>query len=159
MGGEGGLTGARSRGGDRTKECPPGGTGRGPSLSIGLGTRFPGDGIADMFNIDPCNPSWKVDSHPVVTETVAHQGECRHVGHATTLHSIKSHNTDEDPRFGGPILVIVGTFETKARPSRGVRVYTIGGGNTMGGWGGTDTRHETIRDGALLVLVVLSVFC
>ena len=27
--------------------------------------------------------------------------ECRHFGHATKLHSFKSHNTDEDPRFGG----------------------------------------------------------
>ena len=46
------------------------------------------------------------------TETVANPGECRHVGHATKLHSFKSHNTHEDPRFGRPIPVTVGTFET-----------------------------------------------
>ena len=57
------------------------------------------------------------------TETVANPGECRHVGHATKLHSFKSHNTHEDPGFGEPIPVTVGTFETKVRPSRGFRVY------------------------------------
>ena len=35
------------------------------------------------------------------TETVANPGECRHFGHATKLHSFKSRNTHEDPRFGG----------------------------------------------------------
>ena len=35
------------------------------------------------------------------TETVAQPGECRHFEHATKLRSFKSHNTDEDPRFGG----------------------------------------------------------
>ena len=49
------------------------------------------------------------------TETVANPGECRHFGHATKLHSFKSHNTHEDPGFGGPIPV----------PSRGFRVHTI----------------------------------
>ena len=38
------------------------------------------------------------------TETVANPGDCRHFGHATKLHSFKSHNTHEDPRFGGPSL-------------------------------------------------------
>ena len=47
------------------------------------------------------------------TETVANPGECRHFGHATKLHSFRSHNTHEDPGFGGPIPVTVGTFETK----------------------------------------------
>ena len=46
------------------------------------------------------------------TETVARPGECRRIGHATKLHSFKSHNTHEDSRFGGPIPVTVGTFET-----------------------------------------------
>ena len=59
------------------------------------------------------------------TETVARPGECRRIGHATKLHSFKSHNTHEDPRFGGPIPVTVGTFETKVRPLRGFRVYTM----------------------------------
>ena len=31
----------------------------------------------------------------------------------TKLHSFKSHNIHEDPGFGGPIPVSVGTFETK----------------------------------------------
>ena len=72
------------------------------------------------------------------------------IGHATKLHSLKSHNTHEDPRFGGPIPVTVGTFETKVRPLRGFRALPLGGGggDTMGGGGGggggTDTRHETI---------------
>ena len=84
------------------------------------------------------------------TETVARPGECRRIGHATKLHSLKSHNTHEDPRFGGPIPVTVGTFETKVRPLRGFRALPLGGGggDTMGGvgggGGGTDTRHETI---------------
>ena len=34
------------------------------------------------------------------TETVARPGECRRIGHATKLHSLKRHNTHEDPRFG-----------------------------------------------------------
>ena len=50
------------------------------------------------------------------TETVAPPGECRRIGHATKLHSLKRHNTHEDPRFGGPIPVTVGTFETKFDP-------------------------------------------
>ena len=33
------------------------------------------------------------------TQTMAHPGERRHFGHATKLHSFKSHNTHEDPRF------------------------------------------------------------
>ena len=83
------------------------------------------------------------------TETLARPGECRRIGHATKLHSFKSHNTHEDPRLGGPIPVTVGTFETKVRPLRGFRVLPLrgGGGDTMGGGvggGGTDTRHETI---------------
>ena len=40
------------------------------------------------------------------TETVAHPGECRHFGHTTKLHSFKSHNTHEDPRFAGPLPVL-----------------------------------------------------
>ena len=36
------------------------------------------------------------------TETMAHPGECRHFGHATKLHSFKSHNTHEDPGFDDP---------------------------------------------------------
>ena len=82
------------------------------------------------------------------TESVARPGECRRIGHATKLHSLKSHNTHEDPRFGGPIPVTVGTFETKVRPLRGFRALPLGGGGGGyhgGGWGGgTDTRHETI---------------
>ena len=59
------------------------------------------------------------------TETVANLGECCHFGHATKLRSFKSRNTHEDPRFEGPIPVTVGIFETKVRPSRGFRVYTM----------------------------------
>ena len=70
------------------------------------------------------------------TETVARPGECRRIGHATKLHSFKSHNTHEDPRFGGPIPVTVGTFETKVRPLRGFRVLIIGGVGGHGGGGG-----------------------
>ena len=89
------------------------------------------------------------------TETVARPGECRRIGHATKLHSLKRHNTHEDPRFGGPIPVTVGTFETKVRPLRGFRALSLGGGGggipLGGGWGGggggTDTRHETIYRG------------
>ena len=76
------------------------------------------------------------------TETVANPGECRHFGHATKLHSFKSHNTHEDPGFGGPIPVTVGTFETEVRPLRGFRALPLGGGE--GGGGRTDPRHETI---------------
>ena len=47
------------------------------------------------------------------TETLARPGECRHFGHATKLHSFKSHNTHDDPRSGEPIRVTVGTFEAK----------------------------------------------
>ena len=61
----------------------------------------------------------------VQTETVANLGECCHFGHATKLRSFKSRNTHEDPGFGGPIPVTVGIFETKVRPSRGFRVYTM----------------------------------
>ena len=82
------------------------------------------------------------------TETVARPGECRRIGHATKLHSLKRHNTHEDPRFGGPIPVTVGTFETKVRPLRGFRALPLGGWgggyHGGGGGGGTDTRHETI---------------
>ena len=70
------------------------------------------------------------------TETVARPGECRRIGHATKLHSFKSHNTHEDPRLGGPIPVTVGTFETKVRPLRGFRVLPLGGGGYHGGGGG-----------------------
>ena len=59
------------------------------------------------------------------TETVAHQGECRHFGHATKLHSFKRHWRGSPVR--GVHLVTVGTFETKVRPSRGFRVYTMHG--------------------------------
>ena len=79
------------------------------------------------------------------TETVARPGECRRIGHATKLHSLKSHNTHEDPRFGGPIPVTVGTFETKVRPLRGFRALPLGGGGGIpwgGGWGG-GYRHAT----------------
>ena len=38
------------------------------------------------------------------SETAAHPGECLHFGHATKLHSFKSHNIHEDPRFGVPSL-------------------------------------------------------
>ena len=67
------------------------------------------------------------------TETVAHPGECRNFGHATKLHSFKSHNTHEDREFRVPIPVTVGTFETTVRPSPGYRVYTMGGGYLPGG--------------------------
>ena len=70
------------------------------------------------------------------TETVARPGECRRIGHATKLHSLKSHNTHEDPRFGGPIPVTVGTFETKVRPLRGFRALPLGGGGGGGYHGG-----------------------
>ena len=54
------------------------------------------------------------------TETVANPGECRHFGHAKKLHSFNSHNTAERiPGSGGP--------------SRGFRVYTIGGDTIKGG--------------------------
>ena len=59
------------------------------------------------------------------TETVANLGECCHFGHATKLRSFESRNTHEDPRFGGPIPVTVGIFETKVQPSRGFRVNTM----------------------------------
>ena len=88
------------------------------------------------------------------TEAVARPGECRRIGHATKLHSFKSHNTHGDPRFGGPIPVTVGTFETKVRPSRGFRALPLGGGgDTMGGGGGGGGgyRHAT-RDHISLVL-------
>ena len=63
------------------------------------------------------------------TETMAHPGECRHFGHATKLHSFKSHNTHEDRGFGGPIPVIVGTFETTVTTlTRILGVYHVGGG-------------------------------
>ena len=62
------------------------------------------------------------------TETVACQGECRRIGHATKLPSLKSHNTDEDPGFEGPIPVTVGTF------------WGVGGGIPL--WGG-EYRHAT----------------
>ena len=60
---------------------------------------------------------FRVEGHQLgvtQTETMAHPGECRHFGHATKLHSFKSHDTHEDPRFGVPIPVTVGTSETKA---------------------------------------------
>ena len=71
------------------------------------------------------------------TETMAHPGECRHFGHATKLHSFKSHNTHEDRGLGGPIPVTDGTFETKV---------TTGGTIPRGGGGGgaTNTQHGTI---------------
>ena len=77
------------------------------------------------------------------TETVARPGECRRIGHATKLHSLKRHNTHEDPRFGGPIPVTVGTFETKVRLLRGFRALRLGvGGGYRGvaGGGGVPTR-------------------
>ena len=77
------------------------------------------------------------------TETVARPGECRRIGHATKLHSLQSHNTHEDPRFGGPIPVTVGTFETTVRPLRGFRALPLGGGGGYhggGGGGGVPTR-------------------
>ena len=80
------------------------------------------------------------------TETVARPGECRRIGHATKLHSLKSHNTHEDPGFGGPIPVTVGTFETKVRPLRGFRALPLGGGGGgyhEGGGGGGGYRHAT----------------
>ena len=80
------------------------------------------------------------------TETVARPGECRRIGHATKLHSLKSHNTREDPRFGGPIPVTVGTFETKVRPLRGFRALPLGGGGGIpwgGGWGGGVPTRDT----------------
>ena len=80
------------------------------------------------------------------TETVARPGECRRIGHATKLHSFKSHNTHEDPRLGGPIPVTVGTFETKVRPLRGFRVLPLGGGDTMGGGGGGGGYRHATRD-------------
>ena len=79
------------------------------------------------------------------TETVARPGECRRIGHATKLHSLKSHNTHEDPGFG-PIPVAVGTFETKVRPLRGFRALPLGGGGggiPWGGGGGGGYRHAT----------------
>ena len=77
------------------------------------------------------------------TETVARPGECRRIGHATKLHSLKSHNTHEDPRLGGP----VGTFETKIRPLRGFRALPFGGGggDTMGEGGDTTRDHIHIN--------------
>ena len=77
---------------------------------------------------------------------VARPRECRRIGHAAKLHSFKSHNTHEDPRFGGPIPVTVVTFETKVRPLRGFRALPLGGGvggDTMGGGVGGGYRHTT----------------
>ena len=69
------------------------------------------------------------------TKTVAHPGECRHFGHATKLHSFKSHNTHEDPRFAGPLPVTVGTFETKVTTLMRISSVYHGGGDAMGGGG------------------------
>ena len=77
------------------------------------------------------------------TETMAHPGECRHFGHATKLHSFKSHNTHEDRGFGRPIPVIVGTFETTVTTlTRILGVYHVGGGE---GGKATNTEHGTIH--------------
>ena len=64
--------------------------------------------------------------------------ECQQLG-------LKSHNTHEDPRFGGPIPVTVGTFETKVRPLRGFRALPLGGGGGIpwGGWGGGVPTRDT----------------
>ena len=83
------------------------------------------------------------------TEAVAHPGECRHFGHATKLNSFKSHSTHEGPRFGGPSLRLL---RQEGRPSRGFRVFSMGGGDTNGA-GGTDTRRETIYVGSSRVTV------
>ena len=64
------------------------------------------------------------------TETVAHPGECRHFGHATKLHSFKSHNTHEDRGLGGPIPVTVGTFETTVTTL--TRISGVYHGGTIG---------------------------
>ena len=69
------------------------------------------------------------------TETMAHPGECRHFGHATKLHSFKSHDTHEDRGFAGPIPVTVGTFETTVTTLTRIRVYTMGDHTVTGGWG------------------------
>ena len=37
-------------------------------------------------------------------QQLANPGECRRFGLTTKLYSFKSHNTHEDPRFGGPSL-------------------------------------------------------
>ena len=68
------------------------------------------------------------------TETVAHPGECRHFGHATKLHSFKSHNTTEDPGSGAHIgdCWHSRTLETKVTPSRGLREGVYHGPPTKG---------------------------
>ena len=75
------------------------------------------------------------------TETVARPGECRHFGHATKLHSFKSHNTHDDPRSGGPIRVTVGTFEAKVTTLTRISGVHLGGGG--GGVPTRDTRPYT----------------
>ena len=70
-------------------------------LGFGVCTRAAGGGL------------FRVQLGAAQTETMAHPGECRHFGHATKLHSFNSHNNHEDPGFGRPIPVTVGTFETK----------------------------------------------
>ena len=79
------------------------------------------------------------------TETVAHPGECRHFGHATKLHSFKSHNTHEDSRFRGPLPVTVGIFETQVTTLMRISgVYHGGGIPLVGGEGvGRWYRHAT----------------
>ena len=57
---------------------------------------------------------------------MARPGECRRIGHATKLHSLKRHNTHEDPGFGGPIPVTVGNFY----------YWGVGGGGGYHGGGG-----------------------
>ena len=90
------------------------------------------------------------------TKTVAHPGECRHFGHATKLHSFKSHNTHEDPRFAGPLPVTVGTFETKVTTLMRISSVYHGGGGCHGGGGGTATRRETI---CIYIYIYLYLYC
>ena len=68
--------------------------------------------VVGLFRVYIDMKGFRVEGHQpgaVQTETMAHPGECRHFVRTTKLHSFKSHNTQEDPGFGGPIPVTVRT--------------------------------------------------
>ena len=82
---------------------------------------------------------------------MAHPGECRHFGHATKLHSFKSHNSHEDPGFGGPIPVTLGSFETTVTTlTRSSGVYH--GGDAMGGGYRRENWEDTVVFAAFQIL-------
>ena len=57
------------------------------------------------------------------TQTMPHPGECRHFGHATKLHSFKSHTTHEDPGFGGSSLRLLALLRQVTTLTRISGVY------------------------------------